>query len=143
MSEPVEPVTRQATLSKPHYEPVYNIYPSLQQDLIRARHQSQNQKTIEINRQIIHPRRNRNIQNTTVQFNIPHSPTTNSINLSSGKIQSTPQTPSQQNVSNLISDYLGSTLTSERIRENHFNPPDNTEQLPYWVEHVFPQGEPK
>ena len=87
LSEPVEPVTRQAALSKPHHEPEYNIYPSLQQDLNRARHQSQNQNTLEINRQIINPQRNRNLQNTRVQFNIPHSPTTNPINFSSSKFK--------------------------------------------------------
>ena len=41
-SEPLEPVIRQASLSKPQYEPAYNVYSTLQQDLIRARHQSQN-----------------------------------------------------------------------------------------------------
>ena len=130
MSEPLEPVTRQAPLSEPQYEPLYNIYPPLHQDLIRARHQSQNQNTQEINRQIIHPSRNRNLQNTRVQFNIPHSPTTNPVNLSSSLIQTTPQTPSQQNTSNIPSDYLGSTPTSEQIRENPFNPPATTETLP-------------
>ena len=67
LSEPLEPVFRQASLSEPQYEPVYNIYPPLQHDLNRARHQSQNQNTLEINRQIIHPRRNRNLQ--TPEFN--------------------------------------------------------------------------
>ena len=71
LSEPIEPVTRQAPSSKSQYEPVYNTYPPLQQDLNRARHHSQNQNTLEINRQIIHPRQNRNLQNTRVQFDIP------------------------------------------------------------------------
>ena len=141
MSEPLEPVIRQASLSKPQYEPAYIIYPARQQDLNRARQQSQNQNTLEINRQIVHPRRKRNLQNPRVQFNIPHSPTTNPVSFSSSTIQSTPQTPSQQNTSNIPSDYLGSTPTSEQIRENPFNPPATTETLPYWVTHVFPQGE--
>ena len=123
MSEPLEPVTRQAPLSEPQYEPVYNIYPPLQQGLNTARHQSQNQNTQELNRQIIHPRQNRHLQNTRVQFNIPHSPTTNPVNLSSSTIQTTPKIPSQQKLSNKPSDYLGSTPTSEQIREKPFNPP--------------------
>ena len=62
LSEPLEPVIRQAPLSEPQYEPTYNIYPHLQIDFNRVRHISQNQNTLEINRQIIHPRRNRNFQ---------------------------------------------------------------------------------
>ena len=97
LSEPLEPVLRQAaSLSEPQYEPVYNIYPTLQQDLNTAKHQNQNQNTLEINRKIIHPRRNRNLQTPRVQFNIPHSTITNPIDLSSSTIQSTPQTPTQQ-----------------------------------------------
>ena len=96
LSEPLEPVIRQAPLSKPQYEPVYNIYPPLQQDLNIARHQSQNQNTLEINRQIIHPRRNRNLQTPRVQFNIPHSPIAIPIDLSSSAIQNTLQTASQK-----------------------------------------------
>ena len=152
MSEPLEPVTRQAPLSGPQYEPIYKIYPPLQQDLNRARQQSQNQNTLEIHyssiiqinysRQIIHPRRNRNLQYTRVQFNIPHSPTTNPINLSYSTIQSTPQNPVQQNTSNIPSDYLASTPTSEQIRENPFNPPATTEHLPFWMTQAFAQGEP-
>ena len=46
VSEPLEPAICQTTLSEPQYEPVYNIYPPLQQDLNRARHQSQNQNTL-------------------------------------------------------------------------------------------------
>ena len=58
LSEPLEPVQRQAPLS----EPTYNLYPTLPQELSRIRNLSQNQNTVEINRQIIHPRRNRNFQ---------------------------------------------------------------------------------
>ena len=58
LSEPLEPVQRQAPLS----EPTYNLYPTLPQELSRIRNISQNQNTVEINRQIIHPRRNRNFQ---------------------------------------------------------------------------------
>ena len=82
------------------------------------------------------------MQNPRVQFNIPHSPTTNPLHLPSKTIQSTPQTPSQQNTSNILLDFLGSTPTSEKIRENPLNPPTTTEQLSYWVTQVFPQGEP-
>ena len=42
-----------------------------------------------------------------VQFNIPHSPIANPIDLSSSTIQRTPQTPTQQNTSIIPSDYLG------------------------------------
>ena len=142
LSESPEPVIRQASLSEPQYEPVYNIYPPLQQDLNRARHQSQNRNTLEINRQIIHPRRNTNLQTPRVQFNIPYSPIANPIDLSGSTIQSTTQTASQQNTSNILSDYLGLTPTSEQIRENHFNPPATTEHLPYWMTQVFTQNEP-
>ena len=131
MSEPLEPVIHQASLSEPQYEPLYNFYAPLQQDFNSVRHHSQNHNTLEINRQIIHPRRNRNLQTPRVQFNIPHSPIANPIDLSSSTIQSTPQTASQQNTSNIPSDYLGSTPTTEQIRENPFNPPATTEQIPY------------
>ena len=42
---------------------------------------------------------------------------------------------------NIPSDYLGSTPTSEQIRENPFNPPATTEHLPFWMTQVFTQGE--
>ena len=58
LTEPLEPVQRQAPLS----EPTYNLYPTLLQELSRIRNISQNQNTVEINRQIIHQRRNRNFQ---------------------------------------------------------------------------------
>ena len=51
------------------------MYPTLPQDLNRIRHTSQNQNTVEINRQIIRPRRNRNFQTPGVHFDIPQSPT--------------------------------------------------------------------
>ena len=82
------------------------------------------------------------MQNPRVQFNIPHSPTTNPVDLSSSTIQSTPQTSTQQNTSNIPSDFLGSTPTSEQIRENPFNPPATTEHLPFWMTQAFTQGEP-
>ena len=37
---------------------------------------------------------------------------------------------------------MGSTPTSEQIRENPFNPPAATERLPYWVTHTYTQVEP-
>ena len=36
----------------------------------------------------------------------------------------------------------GSTPTSEQIRENPFNPTNQTSRLPYWTTHSFTQGEP-
>ena len=56
LSEPLEPVVRQAPLSESQYKPTYNLYPPLQQDLNRVKHISQNQSPLEISRQIIHPR---------------------------------------------------------------------------------------
>ena len=56
-----------------------------------------------------------------------------------------PETPtllSQHSTSNIPSDYLGSTPTSEQIRENLFNPPNPTARLPYWATHSYTQGEP-
>ena len=50
LSEPLEPVVRQAPLSEPQYKPTYNINRQLQQDFSRVRHISQNQNTLEINR---------------------------------------------------------------------------------------------
>ena len=120
-------------MSEPLYEPTYNIYPHLQQDLNRVRHISQNQNTLEINRQIIHPRRNRNFQTPSVHFIIPQSPT----DLSSSTLRDTPPSASQLCTSNTPSDYSGSTPTSEQIRENPLNPPTTTERLPYST-----QGEP-
>ena len=55
-----------------------------------------------------------------------------------------PETPtliSKHSTSNIPSDYLGSTPTSEHIRENPFNPPDTTERPPYWTTHLYTQGE--
>ena len=86
LSEPLEPVQRQASLS----EPTYNLYPTLQQDLNRIRHTSQNQNTIEVNRQIIHPRRNRNFQTPRITFSIPQSPTTSIPENSSITLPDTP-----------------------------------------------------
>ena len=129
--EPFEPVVRHAPLSEPQYEPTNNIYPPLQQDLNRVRHISQNQNTLEIKRQFIHPRRNRNFQTPRVHFSIPQSPTPNPLDLSGSTLPDTPPIASQQSTSNLPSDYLGSTATSEQVRENPFNPPVTTEHLLY------------
>ena len=76
------------------------------------------------------------------QFNIPQSPIANPIDLFSSTIESFPSTASQQNTSNIPSDYIASTPTSEQIRENPFNPPATTEHLPYWMTQVFTQSEP-
>ena len=94
LSEPLEQDVRQASLSEPQYEPTYNTYPHLQQDLNRVRHISQNQNTLEINRQITHPRRNRNFQTPRVHFNIPQSPPPNPLDLSSSTLTDTPPTAS-------------------------------------------------
>ena len=77
-----------------------------------------------------------------VQLNIPQSPTSNPLDLSSSTLSNTPLTVSQQSTSNFPSDYLGSTPTSEQSRENPFNSPATTERLPYWVAHKYPHGEP-
>ena len=137
LSEPLEPVHRQASLS----EPIYNLYPTLQQDLNQVRHISQNKNTSEIHRQIIHPRRNRNFQTPRVHFDIPQSPTPTTSELSSSTFPDTPTLTSQQSISNLPSDYLGSTPTSEQFCENPFNPPNTIERPPYWTTHSYTQGE--
>ena len=74
-----------------------------------------------------------------VQFNIPHSPIANPIDLSSSTIQITPQTPSQQSTSTPTSDL---TPTSDQVRENTFDPAATTEHLPYWITQAFTQSEP-
>ena len=102
---------------------------------------SQNQNTLKVNKQIIHPRRNRNFRTARVQFNIPQSPTPTTSELSSSTLPDTPTLTSQQSISNILSDYLGSTPTSEQIRENPFNPPATTERLPYWATQSYTQGE--
>ena len=114
----------------------------MQQDLNRVRHISQNQNTLEINRQIIHPRRNRNFQTPRDHFKIPQSPIPSTSELSSSTLPETPTLLSQRSISNISSDYLGSTPTSEQSRENPFNPPDTTERPPYWSAHSYTQGEP-
>ena len=119
LSEPLEPVQRQAPLS----EPTYNLYPTLPQELSRIRNISQNQNTVEINRQIIHPRRNRSFQTPRVHFDIPQSPTATTSEISGSTLPETPTLLSQQSTSNIPSNYLGSTPTSEQIRKNPFNPP--------------------
>ena len=54
----------------------------------------------------------------------------------------TPTLASQQSISNIPSDYLGSSPTSEQVRENPFNSPESTEHLPYWTSHSYTQSEP-
>ena len=118
-------------------EPTYNLYPTLQQVLNRIRHISQNQNKIEVNRQIIHPRRNRNFQTPRITFSIPQSPTPSSSENSSITLPDTPTlTP------NIHSEHLGSTPTSAQIRENPFNPPNPNERLPHWATQSYSQGEP-
>ena len=69
-------------------------------------------------------------------------PTPITSELSSSTLPETPTFASQQSISNIPSDILGSTPTSEQLRENLFNPPDTTERLPYWTTHSYTQGEP-
>ena len=114
----------------------------MQQDLNRVRHVSQNQKKFEINRQIIHPRTNRNFQTPRVHFDIPQSPTPTTSEISSSTLPETPTLFSQHSTSSIPSDYLGSTPTSEQIRESPFKPPNPTARLPYWATHSYTQGEP-
>ena len=119
LSEPLEPVQRQAPLS----EPTFNLCPTLPQELSRIRNISQNQNTFEINRQIIHPRRKRNFQTPRVLFDIPQSPTPITPENPNSTLPETPLLLSQRSTSSIPSDYLGSTPTSKQIRENPFNPP--------------------
>ena len=114
----------------------------MQQDLNRVRHISQNQNTSEIHREIIHPRRKRNFQTPRVHFDIPQSPTPTTSELSSSTLPETPTLVSQHSTSNIPSDYLGSTPTSQQIRENPFNPADTTERPSYWTIHSYTQGDP-
>ena len=95
-----------------------------------------------MNRQILHPRRNRNFQFPRVQFNTPHSPTSSPLDLSSSTLPETPPTASQQSISNISTNYLASTPTSEQIRENPFNNPTTTERPPYWLTNKYPHCEP-
>ena len=56
--------------------------------------------------------------------------------------QKLPHFFSKHSTSSIPSDYLGSTPTSQQIRENPFNPPDTRERPPYWTTHSYTQGEP-
>ena len=116
------------------------MYPTLPQDLNRIRNISQNQNTVEINRQIIYPRRNISFQTPRVHFDIPQSPTPTTSENPSSTLPETPPLLSQRSTSSIPSDYLGLTPTSEQIRENPFNPPIYA-RLPYWATHSYTQGE--
>ena len=76
-----------------------------------------------MNRQIIHPRRNRNFRTPRGHFDIPQSPTPTSSENPNSTLPETPPLLSQRSTSSISSDYLGSTPTSEQIRANPFNPP--------------------
>ena len=117
------------------------MYPTLPQELSRIRNISQNQNTVEINRQIIHPRRNRNSQTPRVHFDISQSPTPTTSENPNSTLPETPPLLSQRSTSSIPSDYLASTPTSEQIRENPFNPPNPTARLPYWTTHSYTPGE--
>ena len=120
------------------------MYPTLPQDLNRIRNIniSEIQNTVEISRQIIYPRRNRNFQTPRVHFDIPQSPTPTTSENPNSTLPETPALLSQRSTSSIPSDYLGSTPTSEQIREKPFNPPNPTARLPYWATHSYTQGEP-
>ena len=118
------------------------MYPKLPQELSRKRNISQNQNTVEINRQIIHPRRNRNFQTPRIHFDIPQSPTPTTSENPKSTLPETPPLLSQRSTSSIPSDYLGSTPTSEQIHENPFNYPNPTARLPYWTTQSYTQGEP-
>ena len=76
-----------------------------------------------------------------VHFIIPQSPTPTTSELSSSTLPETLTVLSQKSITNIPSDYLGSTPTSQQTRENPFNPPNTTERPPYWTTHSFTQGE--
>ena len=137
-------MVRHAPPSEPQYEPMYNKNPSLQQDFNRTRHPRQNQNISKINRQIINPRRNRNFTTPRGHFNIPSSPTPISLDLSSTTIQCTIHryNLANKNTPNVPPDYLGSTPTSEQIRESPFKPPTSKQHLPLWMTQAFTQGKP-
>ena len=118
------------------------MYPILPQEFSRIRNISQNQKTVEINRQIIHPRRNRSFQTPRVDFDVPHSPKPTTSENPNSTLPETLPLFSQGSTSSIPSDYLGSTPTSEQTRENPFNPPNPTRRLRYWTTHSYTQGEP-
>ena len=117
------------------------MYHTLSQELRRIRNISQNQNTVEINRQIIHPRRNRSFQTPRIHFDIPQSPTPTTSENPNSTLPETPPLLSQRSTSSIPSDYLGSTPTSEKIRKKPFNLPNPT-RLPYWTTHSYTQGEP-
>ena len=81
-------------------------------------------------------------QTPRVTFIIPQSPRPSISEVSSITLPDTPTLTSQQNTPNLPTDYLGSTPTSEQIRENPFKPSNTTERLPYWTTQPYSQGEP-
>ena len=120
--------------------------PTLPQELSRIRNISQKQNTIEINRQIIHPRRNRSFQTPRSHFDIPNSPTPTTSENPNSLLPETPPLLSQRSTASIPSDYLGSTPTSEQIRKNLFNPPppplNPNARLPYWTTQSYTQGEP-
>ena len=110
LSEPLEPVQRQSPLS----EPTYNLYPTLPQELSRIRNIRQNQNTVELNRQIIHPRRNRNFQTPRVHFDIPQSPSPSTPKNPISILPETPTLLSQRSTSSIhqhLNKYVTIPLT--------------------------------
>ena len=140
------PVVRHAPLSESQYKPIYNIYPSLQQELNRTQHPSQNQnQTSTIDIQIIHPRRKRKFITPRVHFNIPSPPTPKHFDLSSNTSKKKPSTLTTY-LKTKHSDHTIGLLRKNphirQIRENPFNSLTSTQRLPYWMTQAFTQGEP-
>ena len=86
-----------------------------------------------MNRQIIHPRRNRNFQAPRVHFDIPQPPSPSTPENPISILPETPTLLTQRSTSIIPSDYLGSTPTSEQIRDNPFNPPPPTKHHDYHI----------
>ena len=114
------------------------MYPPLPQEFSRVRNISQNQNTLEINRQIVHPPRNRSFQSPRVHFDIPQSPTPTSSENPNSTLPETPPLLTQRSPSTIPSDYLGSTPTSEQIREKPFNPPIPQHDYHMILLHLYP-----
>ena len=98
-----------------------------------------------MDRQLIHPRGNRNIATPRVQFRILSWTTSTPLDLPSIIIQSTPPPTGTISQSNLYhaSEYLGSTPSNKQIRENPFNPPPPQIDSPFErIVHLLRRSKP-
>ena len=77
-----------------------------------------------------------NLTAPRIQFNISSSPSSNTLDLFC--IQFT----SQQIISTVSSDYLGSTTYSEKTCENPFDLPTSSQRFPHSITQKFSQSEP-